>query len=119
MAVARRGTIDYLAKSQAFLLDFVQASPEEAARAVRSEASAGRTHDLLAAKRYIDPQLGQVRMAKAREICDQIESLFIELSQLSPELSAGEAAKIQRFVEDRQILLRIQILRKELEKSEV
>jgi hypothetical protein len=118
-SMAKRETIDYLAKSQALLLDFVQATPAAAARSLRSGPSIRRTQDLLAKKRYINRELDSVPMAKAREICNQIELLFEELAQLGGELTAEEAAKIQRFVEDRDLLLRIQLVRRELEESEV
>jgi hypothetical protein len=58
-------------------------------------------------------------IAKARDICDQIERLFVELSQISGELSTEEAARIQRFVEDKNLLLRIKLLQRELAESEV
>jgi hypothetical protein len=118
-SMAKRETIDYLAKSQALLLDFVQAPPAAAAQSLRNGQAARQARDLLAKKRYINRGLDSVSMAKAREICDQIELLFVELAQLSDELTAEEAAKIQQFVEDRNFLLRIQLVRKELEEREV
>ena len=40
--------------------------------------------------------------------------LFLELSQINEAVSAEEAAKIRKFVEDKQILLKIRLLKKEL-----
>jgi hypothetical protein len=74
---------------------------------------------MLAKKRFLNQQLDKGEMAKAREICDQIEILFLELSQMSDELSAEETAKIKEFVEQKQLLLKIKLLRKELKESEV
>jgi hypothetical protein len=119
LSLARREALDYLGKSQALLLDFVQAEPEAAAQTLRSGQASLRARDLLAKKRYLNRELESVPMAKAREICDQIELLFQELAQLSDELEAGEAARIQKFIEDRNLLLRIQLVRKELMDSEV
>lgn len=119
LSVARRETIDYLSKSQALLLDFLQASPGEAGRILRDKESVRRTEDLLAKKRFMNPHLDEASIAKARGICDQIERLFVELSQISGEISAAEAARIQKYIEDKQLLLRIKLLRKELAESEV
>jgi hypothetical protein len=58
-------------------------------------------------------------MLKAKMICDQIELLFYELSQISAKLSTEEIEKIQKFIGERQILLKIDLLKKELGKSEV
>jgi hypothetical protein len=119
VSLAKRETIDYLGKSRALLLDFVQASPETAAQSLRNGDASRRARDLLAKKRYLNSGLESDRMAKAREICKQIELLFTELAQLGDEFTAEEAARIQRFVEDRNLLLRIQLVRKELAESEV
>jgi hypothetical protein len=119
LSLAKRETIDYLDKSQALLLDFVQADPEEAGRMLAGESAVRRTADLLSTKRLVDAQLDEASMAKARSICDQIERLFVELSRISEEMSAEEAARIQRYIEEKNLLLRIKLLRGELAGSEV
>lgn len=119
LSVAKRETIDYLEKSQAMLLDFVQASPEDAGRLLTNESAVRRTADLLSKKRLVDAHLDEASMAKARKICDQIERLFVELSRISEEITAEEAARIQRYVEEKNLLLRIMLLRGELAGSEV
>jgi hypothetical protein len=116
--MARRDTLDYLDKSQYLLLDFVQAAPGRA-RLLEQGSDAGPVRDMLSRKRLINAQLGSVRMAKAREICDQIETLFLELSAVSGDLSAAEAARIKDYIEQKQLLLKIKLLRKELQDSEV
>lgn len=110
--LARRQTLDYLEKSQHVLRDIVQApaGPYGALATVGSD----RARDLLQTKRYLNPQLERYQMAKAKAICDQIETLFLELTQISEELPAAELRRIQSFVEDRQILLKISLVRKEL-----
>jgi len=114
--MARRDTLDYLDKSQYLLLDFVQAAP---GRARLLDQGPGPVRDMLSRKRLINSQLGSVRMAKAREICDQIETMFLELSAVSGELSEAEAARIKDYIEQKQLLLKITLLKKELQDSEV
>ncbi len=58
-------------------------------------------------------------MAKAKAICDQIELLFYELSRISEELSIEQIEGIQRLIDEKQLLLKIKLLKKELEESEV
>jgi hypothetical protein len=115
LEMARRNTLDYLEKSQYVLLDvFGSAGAGSAApAALRS----GQTRDLLARKKYLNGQLERFQMAKAKAICDQIEMLFRELSEISEEMSAAELERIRDFVEERQLLLKINLVRKELERE--
>lgn len=118
LAMARRDTIEYLEKSEYIILDLVQ-SPAERAASGAPGASAERARDLLSKKSYFNPGLNDIRMVKARELCNQIEFLFLELSQLSETLSDRETAKIRKFVEDKQLLLKIRMLKKDLRESEI
>jgi hypothetical protein len=116
--LAKKETLDYLDKSQYLLLDFVQSPPGKSLPATGAPEPQ-RIRDLLSMKRYINPQLGTVRMAKAREICDQIDLLFRELAMISEGLSPTETAPIKDFIEQTQLLLKIKILKKELQDNEV
>ena len=115
--IARRDTLDYLERSQYLLLDFVHSPSERSADFWQSEYAAEQARDLLTKKKYINPQLDRFQLAKAKAICDQIEFLFHELTQISVRLSAEEVTKLQRMIEDKQVLLKINLLRKELEKQ--
>ncbi len=119
LEMARRQTLDYLLGSEYLLLDFVQSSPERSAEFWQSDFAAQKTKDLLSKKKYIDPQLDKFQLAKAKAICDQIELLFFELMQISEKLSNEELQMIQNLIEKKQLLLKIKLVRRELEKSEV
>ncbi len=116
--MAKRETIDYLEKSEYVILDLVQ-SPVERTASGAPPAFSERIKSLISQKRYFNTRLGDAGMAKAREICDQIEMLFLELSQISDSATTEEAAKIQKFVEDKQLLLKIRLLKKELQENGV
>ena len=113
LEMARRNTLDYLEKSQYVLLDVFESAGEGAAvpAAFRSE----QARDLLSRKKYLNAQLERFQMAKAKAICDQIEMLFRELSQIGDELPAAELGRIRGFVEERQLLLKINLVKKELQ----
>lgn len=115
LALARRETIDYLERSQYLLLDLLQNGQPGESGLVRQE----RIQQLLTEKKYLNNQLDDWRLMKARAICDQIELLFLELSQLSPELSARELEKVREMVEEKQLLLKINLVKKELQQGEV
>jgi hypothetical protein len=113
LEMARRNTLDYLKKSQYVLLDVFEAAPGGASPAAAFSSEQAR--DLLSRKKYLNAQLERFQMAKAKAICDQIEMLFLELSQISADMPAAELDKIRGLVERRQLLLKINLVRKELE----
>jgi hypothetical protein len=113
LEMARRETVDYLEKSQYVLLDVFGGIPGQAV--ARPGLSAVQARELLSKKKYLNPQLEKFRMAKAKAICDQIEVLFLELAQVSDELPEAELAKIRDLVQDRQLFLKINIVKKELQ----
>ncbi|MDH4197540.1 MAG: zf-HC2 domain-containing protein [Candidatus Aminicenantes bacterium] len=114
LALARRETLDYLERSQLLLLDFVRDGSAVGRPAFEKAAA----RDLLSRKRYLNSQLETARMSKAKTICDQIEFLFLELARLDEDLPAAELERLRRIVEERQLLLKINLVKNELE-SEV
>ena len=114
--IARRATLDYLKQSQFILLDFVESG--DSGTGGRPVLDARRARDLLAKKRYLNAQLETSRMSQAKAICDQIELLFLELAGLNEELPAAELDRVRRLIGEHGLLLKIALVRKELE-SEV
>jgi len=119
LEVARRDTIDYLDQSQLLLLDLVQSSSPAAALMWKKGESTQIARDLLSKKKYINPQLDRFRMAKAKSICDQIEILFYELALMNDRMTDEEFRQIRELIGEKQLLLKIKIVKKELEQSEV
>jgi len=115
LEMARRNTLDYLEKSQYVLLDIFESAG--AGKVTPAAFSSGQARDLLSRKKYLNAQLERFQMAKAKAICDQIELLFRDLSEISEEMSAVELQRIRDFVEERQLLLKINLVRKELERE--
>jgi hypothetical protein len=118
LELARRQTLDYLDKSQYLILDVLE-TPAGSGLSRPDAAASLEARDLIARKKYLNPRLDDLRMAKAKDICDQIELLVFELSQLSPEVGAAEVERIRGMVRDRQLLMKIRLVKKELEQSEV
>lgn len=116
--IARRETMDYLDKSQYVLLELAQTQGGMGDCGL-TDAAARETRELLAKKKYLNPQLEKARMAKAKDICDQIEMLFYELAQISDSLTPAQCRGIQNMIEEKNILLKIKLLKKELQGNEV
>ncbi|MEW5902443.1 MAG: zf-HC2 domain-containing protein [Acidobacteriota bacterium] len=118
LEIARRETLSYLEKSQYVLLELAQ-PPAESGPFKLSEGAARETRQLLSKKKFLNAQLEKARMAKAKEICDQIELLFYELTRVGEDLTTAQREEIQSLIEEKNLLLKIKLLRKELQKSEV
>jgi len=118
LEMARRETLDYLKKSQYLILDFVQTSAEKEPSSWQRKFASQKVKDLLSKKKYINQQLNKFKMAKAKEICNQIEFLFYELAQMNDEIPAWRLQEIHNFIEEKQLLLKIKLLEKELKQSE-
>jgi hypothetical protein len=118
LELARRETLSYLDRSQSLLQDFLQPAAIESGGLWLEGAGQRRAASLLEKKKYINPQLEHRRMAKAREICDQIELLILELAQIGPDLGEEEKARIQERVDESRLWLKINLIRKELQDSE-
>jgi hypothetical protein len=114
--LARRETLDYLERSQYLLLELLQTGQgQEPAGLLQRD----KIQKLLTDKKYLNIQLDDLRLLKAKAICDQIEFLFLELTQLSPELTAAELETVRNMIEEKQLLLKINLVKKELQQSEV
>jgi hypothetical protein len=113
LEMARRETVDYLERSQYVLLDVIGAPSGQAA--APPALSVAQARELLSKKKYLNRELEKFQMAKAKAICDQIEMLFLELAQISDQLPEAELTKIRTLVQDRQLLLKINLVKKELQ----
>lgn len=119
LELARRETLEYLEKSQYLLLDFMQSSSGGTTDLWKDETGLEKARELLSKKKFINSQLDKFRLAKAKEICDQIEFLFYELTQLHDHLSPEDKKRLQDLIEDKQLMLKIKLVKTELKKSEV
>ncbi len=113
LEMARRSAVDYLERSQYVLLDVFES--EDVGPVAPAAVRVAQARDLLQRKQYLNGQLERFQMAKAKILCDQIEMLFLELSQIDEELTAAEMRKIRGLVEERQLFLKINLVKKELE----
>ncbi len=118
LEIARRETLNYLEKSHYVLLEFMESDAGQRKFGPQSFA-VEQARELLEKKKFLNPQLERARMAKAKDICDQIELLFYELSQVSEALTDDERREIQELIEQKKLLLKIKLLRRELQESEV
>jgi len=114
--LARREVLDYLEKSRLILLSMKQAAEEASPEAISLPRE--RIKDLLLRPKYFSSQLDSFRLAKARQILEEIDSLLLELALIEEKSTPEEALSLARLIDERRLLLKIQLLQQELEESE-
>jgi hypothetical protein len=113
---ARMDTIDYLRESEMILSEIMDESmPAE----FSIEDNRDRIRSLLRKKNYLDKNLGDLNLAKARPVCNQIELLLFELTSQDHPVSRENIELVRDFVKSRKLLLKINILQDELSEREV
>jgi len=118
--MARQAVLNYLEKSRQILVALRQSAEksEELPAPLFSPPSPEIIKDLLLRKKYLTPQLASFRLAKAQAILEEVDGLLLELALIQEKASREEAAKLAQLIEERRLLLKIQLLKHELEESE-
>jgi len=113
-AHARAETSEYLAACQDLLVDTLRAEPSCDERKYDVSAEVTRARDLLHRKRMLDPELGAPEVARAKELCDELEGFLLNLSLSEKCESRDKLHRMERYVRKQQLLLRIRVLQGEL-----
>ncbi|GEM_PF-1124440 len=118
--MARQAVLNYLEKSRQILVALRQSTEEseELPEPLFSPPSPEIIKDLLLRKKYFTPQLASFRLAKAQAILEEVDGLLLELALIQDKASREEAMKLAQLIEERRLLLKIQLLKQELEESE-
>lgn len=113
--MAMREVLDYLEKSHLIFLAMKQATEGDWSKAM---VPSKKIKDLLRQKKYFSPHLDSFRLAKAKQILEEIDSLLFELALIAEGTDPQENRKIARLIEEKQLLLKIQLLQQELAEDE-
>ena len=115
--LARRGATRYLTDSRVLLLNLVQAP----ARCRRADGEFDitfekeKSRELLRRKNLHEGNLDALRDRRLADLVGQLESLLIEVASLQDCASARQLHELREQIERRQILLRIDLMTREME----
>lgn len=117
--LARRGATRYLTDSRVLLLNLVQ-SPERCRKAdgqfdITFEKEKSR--ELLRRKNLHEGNLDTLRDRRLSDLVGQMESLLIQVTSLGDCASARQLHELREEIERRQILLRIDLLTREMQEK--
>jgi hypothetical protein len=111
---ARDATARYLNECQDLLLNLVRVEQSCDRGGHDVSAEVARARELLQQKRMLDAELKTPEVARAKELCDQLENVLVDLS-ISDHCESSDKLRImQRTIRKEQLLLRINLLKSEL-----
>jgi len=109
-AYAREATSDYLVGCQSLLLDLTSAEKKCTAGRYDVALEVARARQLLQQKRMLDAELNVSDVARARNLCDDLECFLVNLSTAQTCETRDALRIMERFIEKQQLLLRINII---------
>ncbi len=115
--LARRGATRYLTDSRVLLLNLVQAQ----ARCRRTDGEFDitfekeKSRELLRRKNLHEGNLDSLRDRRLADLVGQLESLLIQVTSLEDCASARQLHELREQVEKRQILMRIDLMTREMQ----
>lgn len=107
-------TARYLTDCQDLLVNVVRAEPSCPEEMYDVSLEVVRARELLKRKRMLDAELSLPEVARAKGLCDEIESFLVNLSAAQECETSDELQRMGRFIERERLLLRISLLQSEL-----
>lgn len=107
---ARAATAQYLSECQDLLIDLISAEKSCAADRYDVSLEVTRARQLLQQKQMLDPELRDPDVARAKGLCDELEHFLFNLSTSQECESQDAIQSMGRFIEKKQLLLRINLL---------
>ena len=113
--LARQNTARYLNETRAVLVTLLDV-PIHCDKKGKVDVSAERTKamELLRRQRLVATELSRLPLARAQEVCSDLEHLLLEISTLADCARDDEIQTLRDVVEKRQIFVRMELLSQEL-----
>lgn len=114
---AREGTRRYLAESRALLTSLLGTSIKCQKDTVDIRDERARSIDLLRRQRLIADGLESLPLARAKDVCRDLERLLLEIASLNDCAKAEQIQELKRLVESRQILFRLDLVADDMKRG--
>ncbi len=109
-AYAREATAQYLAGCQDLLVNLVSAEKRCEGELLDVSLEVDRARQLLRQKRLLNTELTQPDVARARNLCDDLEHFLQNLSSSEKCETSDSIRNMERYIEKEQLLLRINVV---------
>ena len=112
--LAREEVISYLRQSQLMFTDLLQDCTSDEVAPWEIRLYSRQAKELLLKKKYFQQSLPAVEWLKVRNVSDRIDWLNYEILQLEDRQLCGQINRLQRIMENENLLLKIRLLEKDL-----
>jgi hypothetical protein len=113
-AYAREATARYLSECQDLLLTIMRAGKNCDNENYDVSLEVARARELLQSKQLLESELSSPNVAPAKPLCDELENFLVNLSISDRCESPEKMRRMERFIREQQLLLRINLLQSEL-----
>jgi predicted anti-sigma-YlaC factor YlaD len=114
VAYAREATAQYLSECQDLLLDVMRAERNCAGDLYDVSMEVAQARQLLQRKRMLEAELTSPQVVHAKDLCDELEKLLVDLSTSDKCESHDRIQRMERYIQREKLLLRINVLQSEL-----
>jgi len=113
-AVTMDATAQYLAQCQDLLVNMLKAGQTCAGDRYDVSFEVARARDLLLRKHILDAELNTPEVARAKDLCDDLENLLVDLSLSQSCETRDRFRSMEKVIEREQLLLRIKLVQSEI-----
>lgn len=114
VALARQNTERYLNETRAVLVTLLDVNIHCEKGRVDVSAERAKATELLRRQRLVAAELNRLPLARAQDVCSELERLLLEISTLADCTRDDDIQTLRDVVEKRQILVRMELLTQEL-----
>jgi len=116
--LARENTARYLTETRSVLVTLLDVNIHCEKGKVDISAERAKATELLRRQRLIAAELHRLPLARAKDVCGDLERLLLEISSLADCTRDDEIQTLRDVVDKRQILVRMELLSQELARQE-
>jgi len=113
-AVTVDGTAQYLSQCQDLLVNMLKSKQRCTQDKYDLSFEVARARELLERKRILDSELNAPEVARAKELCDDLENVLMDLSLSQSCETRDRVRSMENMIEREQLLLRIQLVESEI-----
>jgi hypothetical protein len=116
--LAKNETVEYLRQS-GIVLSSVANMPTRGFNNDALKQNADQAKSLLLKKKYINRNLNNYELSNAQSICNQVEYLLYDISQLKNSSDTDSLNSLKTIIQDKKIMLKIKLVQSEITNKEV
>lgn len=116
--LARQNTAEYLRQTRAVLVTLLDVNIHCDKGKVDVSAERAKASELLRRQRLIAAELHRMPLARAQDVCNDLERLLLEVASLTDCARDAEIQTLRDQIEKRQIFVRMELLGQELVRGE-